>query len=410
MKTKHRFRYASVFAVLLVVSAAFFSCEKEEDPFAGNAHLRSAEKLFSRTADYFSNLINTATIMYPEIHVLQDYVNDGADIYRIGYRTNFMGESITASGLLCIPATPGHYPILSFQNGTNTLLENAPSTNPGYELYQLLQSVASMGYVVVIADYIGFGASKQIFHPYLHKESTVQCLVDMLRAVNEFWEDIPTGITPLNSYYLTGYSQGGWSTLALLKALENEYKQEFQVTACACGAGPYDMHYFHDEVMSLEEYPSPGFLAYVSKAYIDHGIIDKKLNDLFQPSYATTIPQLFDGYHSIDEIHAALTTHLGDLFIPAYREGYLTDPDYADIRSALEENSVPAWHTEIPLLLVHGGEDDYVPTMLTHRLYDQMIQEGTSPSTCSKIILEGKNHGEGIVPASLQGLLFFQEH
>ncbi|HDJ34608.1 MAG TPA: hypothetical protein ENF21_11005, partial [Bacteroidetes bacterium] len=155
MKTKHRFRYASVFAVLLVVSAVFFSCEKEEDPFAGNTHLRSAEKLFSRTADYFSNLINTATIMYPDIYVLHDYVNDGADIYRIRYRTNFMGESITASGLLCVPATPGQYPILSFQNGTNTLLDNAPSTNPNYELYQLLQSVASMGYVVVIADYIG---------------------------------------------------------------------------------------------------------------------------------------------------------------------------------------------------------------------------------------------------------------
>ncbi|HDJ34282.1 MAG TPA: phospholipase, partial [Bacteroidetes bacterium] len=107
------------------------------------------------------------------------------------------------------------------QNGTNTLLDNAPSTNPNYELYQLLQSVASMGYVVVIADYIGFGASEQIFHPYLHRESTVQCLVDMLRAVDEFWEDVSTEITPLNSYYLIGYSQGGWSTLALLSALEN---------------------------------------------------------------------------------------------------------------------------------------------------------------------------------------------
>jgi len=410
MKMKNPGIFKTLPTFLLAVSLFTFSCQKEDNPFAGKDYLASADKLYTRTAQYYTNLIASASYVYPEVIVLLDKVSDGATVYRIVYHTTFQGEDLKVSGPVCVPTAPGDYPVLIFQNGTNTLLDNAPSTNPDYELYQLLQSVASMGYVVVIADYIGFGASEQIFHPYLHRESTVQCLVDMLRAVDEFWEDVSTEITPLNSYYLIGYSQGGWSTLALLSALENEYSQEFHVAACACGAGPYDMRYFHDEVMSLEEYPSPGFLAYVSKAYIDHGIINKSLDGLFQSPYAASIPQLFNGYHSIDEIHSALTSHLDDLFIPAYREGYLTGPDYADIRSAMEENSVPAWHSEVPLLLVHGGEDDCVPTILTHRLYEQMIQEGTSPTTCSKIILEGKTHGEGIIPASVEGLLFFQEH
>jgi hypothetical protein len=34
-------------------------------------------------------------------------------------------------------------------------------------------------------DYLGFGSSDNMFHPYLHKESTVQTVLDMLRAVDE---------------------------------------------------------------------------------------------------------------------------------------------------------------------------------------------------------------------------------
>ena len=40
--------------------------------------------------------------------------------------------------------------------------------------YQLVEIIASLGYVVVIADYPGFGESSQIPHPYLIKEPTVQ--------------------------------------------------------------------------------------------------------------------------------------------------------------------------------------------------------------------------------------------
>ena len=45
--------------------------------------------------------------------------------------------------------------------------------------------IASMGYVVVIPDYPGFGESADIPHPYLIKEPTVRSVVDMLFAVRE---------------------------------------------------------------------------------------------------------------------------------------------------------------------------------------------------------------------------------
>jgi len=90
------------------------------------------------------------------------------------------GNVINASGLICVPVTPGDYPVLSFQNGTNTVNADAPSEFPADYNYQLVEIIASLGYIVVIADYPGFGESAQIPHPYLVAEPTVRSLVDML--------------------------------------------------------------------------------------------------------------------------------------------------------------------------------------------------------------------------------------
>ena len=52
-------------------------------------------------------------------------------------------------------------------------------------------------------------------------------------------------ITITDEYYLMGYSQGGWATLALLEALEKNYSSDFTVKAASGGAGPYDLSYFN---------------------------------------------------------------------------------------------------------------------------------------------------------------------
>ena len=49
----------------------------------------------------------------------------------------------------------------------------------------MIELIASLGYIVVISDYPGFGASVSIPHPYLVKEPTVMSLIDNLRAVKE---------------------------------------------------------------------------------------------------------------------------------------------------------------------------------------------------------------------------------
>ena len=85
-----------------------------------------------------------------------------------------------------MPKTAGDYPILCFHNGTNTENRLAPTENPTNELFSILESVSSLGFIVVIPDYIGFGASSQRTHPYLIAEPTTQSILDLIRAVKEF--------------------------------------------------------------------------------------------------------------------------------------------------------------------------------------------------------------------------------
>ncbi len=202
-----------------------------------------------------NGLLDIASASVPEISNIKPLVTTDVNVYKIVYKTTVNGNQINASGLICVPVTSGEYPVLSFQNGTNTVNADAPSNNPANFSYQLVEFIASMGYVVLIPDYPGFGESSQIPHPYLIKEPTVRSLVDMLYTTKEIGSKEFPGITFKNEYYLLGYSQGGWATLALDKAIEQDYNSDFNLKGTSCGAGPYNILQLLEGIINQPDYP-----------------------------------------------------------------------------------------------------------------------------------------------------------
>ena len=398
------------FFLLLTPLLLMQSCRKDPgpDPFADNDYLLSSNLLLMRTKENIVSVLTLVATQYPAVGNIVADVVSGVNIYSVTYRTLFMGEEVTASGLICIPSVPGTYPVLSFQNGTNTLHSAAPTADPQGLQFQMIEYIAGTGYVVIIPDYLGFGASKQMAHPYLHKESTVQTLVDMLYAVTEFDQDVAKDITVTNESYLIGYSQGGWATLALLDALENDYSADFTVRAASCGAGPYDLERFNSEVLGMTEYPMPVFLGYIANAYSTYDIYPNPLTDLFKEPYAGRIPGLYDGLHSSEQINSQLTTSITGLFTAAYLSGAETDQKYLGVRNALSNNSIIGWDSEVPILLLHGTADTYVLPELSETMYNRMIGSGSSPQSCLYVSMQGLDHGTGAVPAVMAGVEFFK--
>lgn len=392
-------------AIVLLSVALVTSCKKDNKP-PDYTYYISKELKVSYTKATVTSLIGFVSASLPGASTLQPLVVTDINVYKMVYKTIVNGQKINASGLICIPVTPGDYPVLSFQNGTNTVNANAPSVAPSSLSYQMIEIMASMGYIVVIADYPGFGESTQIPHPYLVKEPTVQSLVDMLYATKELAASEISGITMKDEYYLLGYSQGGWATLALHKALELDYSNDFNLKGSVCGAGPYDISLLMQNMLSAPSYSMPVYLGYILNAYSFYNQFTNPVSDIFKEPYASRVSTLYTGLLTSDQINSQLTTSIPGLITSDFLTGYATSARFSSIRDALNNNSISAWHSNIPLLLIHGGSDTQVNPISTENMYFAMIQAGTSPDLIKKTIIPNVDHGDGLAPAMIQAIQF----
>ncbi len=385
-------------AVLLVVS----SCRKDNYPVYN--YFVSTDFIVTYPETTITAILDYAGEAYPEINDIKTFVNSDVKVYKMVYNTMVNGVDIKASGLVCTPATSGEYPVLSFQNGTNTRKDYAPTRYSTNTLYQLIEFISSMGFIVVIPDYPGFGESDQIPHPYLVAEPTVQSIVDMLRAVKEGSNVEFPGIIVRNEYYLMGYSQGGWAALELHKALELEFSGEFSLRGSVCGAGPYNIYNLFAGMINSDTYPFPCYLGYIINAYKAYNQFPNPVSDLLNEPYASRLSTLYTGNLSTGQINDQLTTSIPTLLKSDFISGFASSSAFSSVRSALLNNSVSAWNTAVPLYFFHGEGDTQVSVITTRTMYDAMIAAGTSSEICKKTLFPEFNHDDALIPSMIGGL------
>jgi pimeloyl-ACP methyl ester carboxylesterase len=394
--------------LLFVFVSIFSGCDlfNNDDPTQEDKYLVSFDKHATYTASQIQSLLNLYVIFYPELQIIADNMQNGVDVYTITYNTKFDGKDIIASGLVSVPDNAGTFPVLSYQNGTNTLNSEAPSVNPDNQMFQLLEFVSSTGFIVSMPDYLGFGSSRSMFHPYLDKESTAQTVTDMIRAVNELVTNY-SDIEVSNDLYIAGYSQGGWATLQLQKEIEQKYATEFNLKASACGAGPYDLRYINDYILAETNYPMPYFIGYMFNSYFNLKDITNPPSDVFKTPYDARILTLYDGTKTGEQINAQLTTVTADLFTAEYKSSSNTNAKFSSVISTLGKNSIPAWKTTTPTLIMHGTADNYVPTQVSADIYQDFLTAGVSPTTVTYIPIEGAGHNSGVMPFGIAAINWF---
>lgn len=394
-----------LFLILSVVALLVNSCQKTDDkPDYRHFISKSTGTSYSKT--FINSMIDLAVRTYPQLNEIKQYVRYDVDVYKVVYETSLNGKNVNASGLICLPSEPGEYPLLSFQNGTNTVNAYCPSnfiTNPSY---QLVEFMASMGFIVLFPDYPGFGESSSFVHPYLVKEPTVTSVVDMLYAAKEACEFEFPGIIPDNEVYLMGYSQGGWATLAVHKALEMEYNADFKPTGTVCGAGPYNLSNLFTGMVSTTTYPMPSYIGYIVNAYSSYGQFTNPVTDILNEPYAGKLGSLYTGTLSLDQINSQLTTSVSGLIRPEFLSGYTTSASYSSVRSSLVNNSIIAWKTLVPLYFFHGQADTQVSVTSTEQIYTGMITAGSAETIVHKMLFPGLDHSDGIVPCMTEGIKF----
>ncbi len=388
----------------LFISFIFLSCQKDEEAVPvtpvtyEQADISKITSLGVFSTDDIQEILDDAGADLPFI---PKYAVEALSVNY--YSCNKKGNIIPVSGVFFIPQGGSEFPFLSIQHGTETKRNKVASVSPKNSIEGIVGLLtASLGYVTAAPDYPGFGISNTR-HPYLHAASLVPSVVDFMLACKQYCAT--NHISMNGEVFLTGYSEGGYLSLLTQKVLEEEYASVFKLTAVAPLSGPYDLLGTIDSAFQIGNYSSPAYAAYFLSTYNDiYGW--NRLDDIFNPSYTSIIPQLFDGNNSWGEVIGHLPVTFPELvniaFIESYNKGYETA-----IKAALEENTLLDWAPQTPLHFFHGDADDIVPYENVLTAIERLSAKGGTNIrlTC----IEGGTH-ESSGPAAISGAItWFEE-
>lgn len=286
------------------------------------------------------------------------------------------GNPTVASGVVFLPAVDEvtQMPVFSYLHGTLTRDFDAPSNLQGIE--SIIGWIMAMdGYISVLPDYLGMGDGPGM-HPYMHAETEASASVDMMKAAMQLCNS--TLAKPNGNLYLAGYSQGAHAALATQYEIQKNPLPGLNLQKTVAGSGAYSLSYIQKKYLfEHPEYPSPSFLPYLLLGYQEvYGNLYWNLNQVFVPPYNTTIPGLFNGLLTTDQINSQLPANWKTMFVPKYlwniQYNYFHPVNYA-----LRKNDVINWKPNSDLHLYYCTCDELVANENSLLAYFSFILKGS---------------------------------
>lgn len=342
--------------------------------------------------------------------------NNGAEYYKVTYETKDLdGNTTTASGLVLIPDDLSYiYPRAVYQHGTAGTTDDVPS-NVGFDS-DLAIALCGKGYVVVAPDYLGLGENPGL-HPYVHAESEAWVAADLLRAADQFLDENDVFVN--GQLFITGYSQGGHSAMALHQMMELELANEFTVTASAPMSGPYSIgEVMLDLILSEEPYARPGYAIYTFVSYQEvYGNLYTNIEEAFKSPYQELILDFAAGEISLNNMNEQFTQLLIDnegvaspvlSMQPDYVQAVLDNPDHP-VNVASQANNVYDWAPTAPTRLYYCEADEIVP-FENSTLAEATMQANGAADVASFNVNSAFNHTFCAFAAPFEAIDFFAEY
>jgi pimeloyl-ACP methyl ester carboxylesterase len=268
----------------------------------------------------------------------------GVVIYRTDFDSTFRGLCSVQHG-----TCPFHW--------APSLLDFSPEAAP-----------ALAGYIVVEADYIGYGISQtETFnHPYLHTTSTAQACYDMLLAAREYLEKAQIGYH--DQTLLAGVSQGGNASVALLEKLE---KEQYPNIGEVFAAGPplsitTIFTTLLADSLKYSNYTKPSFALQIIRSMNECHHLNLDWSLIFKPPYHSVLGIL----DSVDfyMANSKFTRNMREVF---HEDFFAPDPtsqnsELAKLFDAFQKNDlVPRYHPQHRVQLFHTPTDEIIPYQIS---------------------------------------------
>ena len=286
----------------------------------------------------------------------------------IKYYTNDPdGKRIIVSGIVAYPVSENIRGVILAGHGTIGASREAPSE----KMNDWMSLLALAGYMVISPDYIGYGASKHLPHPYLHAGLTAATSIDMYFAVGEYMalrgKPLPNG-----DISVLGYSQGGSAALAIQKLAEEEYTKEIRILRVTAGGGPYDLSFFFEQMKGGNFMPSP-FIP-MTILGLDYG--DKLRLDMAQFFIEPLLTEYKAWILSKDFTVGEIKERIGTDFLAPSLYTQEHSPGVQKLYASLAANSLVDWTPRAPITLIHGRTDDVVPVSCSEKAFDSFSKRG----------------------------------
>lgn len=162
-----------------------------------------------------------------------------------------------------------------------TITSDAECPSAGYPF----EAFVNGNSLVIMPDYIGYGATKDRVHPYLNHDVCASNSIDALLAGYALFDEVSS--SDMNEDWTTivaGASQGGGNALAVHKYMDTnpEVAAEWNFSYSYCAAGPYD------PALTVEKYLEAG--------KTDHPVLFPLTLESMRDSY----PDIFGRFEDAD--------------------------------------------------------------------------------------------------------------
>jgi hypothetical protein len=304
-------------------------------------------------------------------------VRNDVDIYEIMYKAKWIDSSyILCSGIYFAPKNiKNEAPIMMYGHGTQIHKHRTISDEDAQQ--GICLGFATDGYAACYPDYYGIGKGEGD-HLYQHAWSEAMSFIYMLYAIDELNKKI--NVKTNGQLFLTGYSQGGHSSFAAQKYLEELNDPRFQVTASSPMSGAYDMTGEQQKYM-FQEYPRPFYLPYLLVSYqTAYRVLNTdNIYSIFKSPFDTLLPKYYSNNidKTLDDLDKIMPKIPAEVVKDSLVEVYKSDTNFL-FKIKLKENNLTDWKPKAPVQLCYCKGDREVNYKNSEVAYNNMTALGVT--------------------------------
>ena len=292
------------------------------------------------------------------VDIFPDYMN-----YVFNYPSiDPFGKPCTLSGTITVDKTliednKPYNGILLYNHFTIYATTQAPSRGA----VEFPTGAAFTNFIVVAPDYYGFGITEKEPQAYCISRANGRASLDAYLAAKRLIEDLQ--VKKGNDFVIAGYSEGGQTTMAVLREI-SERHPEIKVKRAFAGDGPYDINSMYDAItQGYTEMPST--VCNVLYAYNHFCRLGYDIHDYLKDPVAKNFDEWFlskqNKRRALDE-ELIKTKKTSDICTDAVLN---TNSSLSRrFKSAFNEDALTSGWTprkDFDVMLFHDTKDDVVP-------------------------------------------------